>query len=122
MHVHRRAELLAVVPLRPISLNNQGRRYRPWLITKEFKMKIPTGLYLGLAVIRRRARQVVAKLSGHGIFDLKHFRLLTNPNLPIWLAMLWIAFDLLVTAVGRWRFANAANTKSFAFRLLEVQA
>ena len=115
--------MLRLVPLRAIILDNQGRRYRPWPITKDLKMKIPTGFYLGLAVIRKWTRQVVAKLSGHGVFDLKHFRLLTNPNLPIWLAIIWIGSDLLVTALGKWRVANSpANSKAFAFRLLEVQA
>jgi len=86
-------------------------------------MKIPTMLFLGLAVIRRRARQAVAVLNGHGFFDLKHFRLLTNPNLPIWLAILWIGFDLLVTVIGGWRLTKTpANSKAFAFRLLEIPA
>jgi hypothetical protein len=72
-------------------------------------MKIPTGLGLRLAQFKKRVRRLVARLAGHGVFDLKHFRLLTNPNLPIWLAVLWIGFDLLVTAFGTWRIAKVRS-------------
>jgi len=41
-------------------------------------------------------------LAGHGVFDIKHFRMLTNPNLPIWLAILLIGFDILKSATGKW--------------------
>ena len=70
-------------------------------------MKIPTGLGLRLAQFKKQVRRLVARLAGHGVFDLKHFRLLTNPNLPIWLALLWIGFDLLLTAFGTWRRSGA---------------
>ena len=85
-------------------------------------MKFLTGFYLGLAVFRRQVRLVVAKLSGHGVFDLKHFRLLTNPNLPIWLALLWIGFDLLVKSFGARRVTRmTASAKTFGFPRLEAQ-
>ena len=65
----------------------------------------------------------MAMLAGHGIFDLKHFRVLTNPNLPIWLAVLLIGFDLLVMAFGTWRIKNTpAKAKAFGFRLLEASS
>jgi len=81
-------------------------------------MNNPTGSYLGLAECRKMARLAVAKLAGHGIFDLKHFSRLTNPNLPIWLAVLWIGFDILVAALGTWWDAKKpAGAKTFGLRL-----
>ena len=82
-------------------------------------MKIPTAFHLGLAKFRKRIRLIVAKLAGHGVFDIKHFRLLTNPNLPIWLAILLIGFDLLVTGWGTWR---AGKTTVFGLRLVALQS
>jgi hypothetical protein len=82
-------------------------------------MKFPTPFYVGLAQLRRRVRRMLATLAGHGLFDFKHFRRLTDPNLPIWLAVLWIGFDLLATAFA-WR-GTPAKAKAFGFPLLEAQ-
>lgn len=62
----------------------------------------------------------MAALAGHGVFDLKHFRLLTNPNVPIWLAILMIGFDLLAKAFGI-GLGTKSPAKAGAFGLLEVQ-
>lgn len=119
LSLHRRAELLAVVPLRDVTLNDQGRLLRrPRSSTKGMKMNSPTGLYLRLVEYRKSVRLLVAALAGHGIFDIKHFHRLTNPNLPIWLALLWIGLDLLMTAFGCRRVAKTP----FGFQLPEVQS
>jgi hypothetical protein len=84
---------------------------------KDLKMKFSTWFYWGVAKFRKKLRLLVAKLSGHGVFDLKHFRLLTNPNFPIWLAVLWIGFDLVMNALGFWRTAKLpAKSKTLVFR------
>jgi hypothetical protein len=80
---------------------------QPWSFPKESKMIISTGFGLRQAQFKKWVRRLVARLAWHGVFDLKHFRLLTNPNLPIWLAVLWIGFDLLLTAFGNWRRSGA---------------
>lgn len=75
-----------------------------------------------MAELKKGVMLVVAMLAGHGVFDIKHYRLLTNPNLPVWLAALWIAFDILKTAFRTWRAAKAnADTKELGFRLQGVQ-
>ena len=68
-------------------------------------------------------RFVVAAFAGHGVFDIKHFRMLTNPNVPIWLAAIWISFDISLT-VFRTLFATRAPTitKTIGFRFLEAQS
>jgi hypothetical protein len=86
-------------------------------------MKITTGFYLTLARLRRWVRLVVATLAGHGVFDLKHFRMLTNPNVPIWLALLWIGFDIAKTTFKTfWVVTTSSRSKAFGLRLLEAQS
>jgi hypothetical protein len=78
---------------------------------------------MALRRLRRWVRLVIAALAGHGVFDLKHFRMLTNPNLPIWLAMLWIGFDILKSATGKWwATAALANARLPGLRLPQAQA
>ena len=68
-------------------------------------------------------RFVVATLAGHGVFDIKHFRMLTNPNVPIWLAAIWIGFDISST-VFKALFATTApaTTKTIGLRFVEAQS
>ena len=124
MQVRPGAKLLPVAPLRLVILKSQGRRdFRPWSCAKALKMTIRTGIYRGLAEVRKRKRRVEATLAGYGVFDLKHFRLLTNPNLPIWLAVLLIGFGFVAEALGTWCVEKApAKVRAFGFRLLAAQS
>ena len=79
------------------------------MFAKDKKMKCE--FYAGLAEVKKAVMLLVAILAGHGVFDIRHYRLLTNPNLPVWLAALWIVFDLLKTAFRTWRGA-----KQFGFQ------
>lgn len=67
-------------------------------------------------------RLAVATAAGHGVFDIRHFRMLTNPNVPIWLAAIWIGFDILMT-VSRTMFATEtpAASRAIGLRLLQAQ-
>ncbi|HVZ28098.1 MAG TPA: hypothetical protein VG798_05530 [Rhizomicrobium sp.] len=51
-------------------------------------------------VLEREPCPVVVALASHGVFDVKHVHRLTNPNIPIWLAVPWIGFDI---AASYWR-------------------
>ncbi len=42
---------------------------------------------------------VVAALAGHGIFDLVHGYLITNPGVPAWWPPFCLAYDVVVAAV-----------------------
>jgi hypothetical protein len=42
---------------------------------------------------------VVAALAGHGIFDLVHGYLITNPGVPAWWPQFCLAYDVVVGAV-----------------------
>ena len=66
-------------------------------------MRLVTELPGPLAEAEKAFRQILAMLAGQGVFDVKHFDRLTNPNLPIWAAMLWISFDILVAPIFRSR-------------------
>jgi hypothetical protein len=41
---------------------------------------------------------VVAALAGHGIFDLVHGHLITNPGLPTWWPAFCLAYDVAIAA------------------------
>jgi hypothetical protein len=42
---------------------------------------------------------VVAALAGHGIFDLVHGQLITNPGVPTWWPQFCLAYDVVVGAL-----------------------
>jgi hypothetical protein len=59
---------------------------------------------------------VVAALAGHGIFDMVHGQLITNPGVPTWWPPFCLAYDVVVAAVVaivvRGRTRVAAPSKS----------
>ena len=56
--------------------------------------------FMALAVVgfRRAPWLVVAGLAGHGVLDLVHPHLVTNPGVPVWWPVFCMAFD--VAAAG----------------------
>ena len=91
-------------------------------LTKVQAMKIASTFYWAWGGLRRRVRLAVATLAGHGVFDIKHFRMLTNPNVPIWLAATWIGFDISMTVFRAVLAAKtSATTGTMGFRLLQAQ-
>ncbi len=59
---------------------------------------------------------IVVALAGHGIFDLVHGHLITNPGVPLWWPQFCLAYDVVVAAVVatviRSRTRVAAASKS----------
>ena len=87
----------------------QGRsRYRPWSLPKAAQMSFLIGIILALATFLIAASPgftknlwlVIAALAGRVVFDVRHWRLINDPNLPLWLALLYIGFDVVR---GAWR-------------------
>lgn len=90
---------------------------------KDKAMTLPSEFYSAWARLRKWGRLLVARLAGHGVFDFKHFRMLTNPNLPIWLAVILIGLDLSMTVLRTWRVTKATpQANGLGLRLLEVQS
>jgi len=56
----------------------------------------PTVVFIGVAVLGFRTRLwwVVAGLIGHGLYDLLHPALFTNPGVPVWWPMFCMAYDV----------------------------
>ena len=45
---------------------------------------------------------VAAALAGHGVFDLVHGRLVSNPGVPVWWPTFCSSYDVLLAAVLSW--------------------
>jgi len=58
------------------------------------------GLFLGLAILGFRSSLwlVAAALAAHGVFDLVHGVLISNPGVPVWWPPFCLAYD--ATAAG----------------------
>lgn len=65
---------------------------------------------VAVAGFKRNLWLVVAALFGHGVLDLLHPHLLTNPGVPTWWPMFCLTFDL--TAAG-YLAARLSRVKGF---------
>lgn len=61
---------------------------------------IPSFLFVALAVIgfRKSPWYVVVGLAGHGVFDLFHPALISNPGVPIWWPGFCLTYDVVAAA------------------------
>lgn len=79
---------------------------------------VPMLAFIALAAVGFRTSQwlVVAGLLGHGIFDMAHRQLISNPGVPQWWAGFCASYDIIAAAYlavllhrNRQRIASAAR-------------
>ena len=57
---------------------------------------------LAVAGFKRNPWLVVAGLAGHGVFDLLHARIVSNPGVPDWWPAFCLAYDVTAAAFLTW--------------------
>lgn len=70
---------------------------------------LPTALFVGVSVLGFRTSLwwVVAGLIGHGVYDILHPALFTNPGAPVWWPMFCMAYDVAAGVFLGWRLLLA---------------
>ena len=70
-------------------------------------------IFLAAAVIGFRSSLwlVVAALAGHGLFDVIHAHIITNPGLPAWWPMFCLGYDLTAAGYLAWRLLSAQRSR-----------
>lgn len=74
------------------------------------------GAFVLVAVIgfRRSLWLVAAALAAHGVLDVFHGHLVTNPGMPAWWPNFCMAYDVAAGAYLAWRLGRSATTASVA--------
>ena len=69
---------------------------------------IAIAVFLAAAIVgfRRSLWVVVVGLAAHGVFDLLHSRLITNPGVPSWYAPFCISYDIVAAGYLAWRLSR----------------
>ncbi len=69
-----------------------------------------TGVFLVAVVVgfKRNLWIVAAALAGHGLFDLVHPNLVSNPGVPVWWPSFCLAYDLAAAACLGWLLKGAS--------------
>ena len=69
---------------------------------------LPTALFIGVSVrgFRTSLWWVVAGLVGHGVYDILHPALFTNPGAPLWWPMFCMAYDVAAGLFLAWRLVR----------------
>jgi hypothetical protein len=60
-----------------------------------------------IAGFRQSLWLVVAALAAHGVFDLVHDRLISNPGVPRWWPAFCLAYDLIAAAYLAWLLSRS---------------
>src|SRR4051812_2102767 len=85
---------------------------------------VPFSIFLAVALLgfKRNLWLVVAALAGHGIFDVKHSRLIADPGVPVWWAMFCLSYDFTAAAYLAWRLKKTPGmAKARTFPVLAAQ-
>jgi hypothetical protein len=64
-------------------------------------------LAASIAGFRRSLWLVVAALAAHGVYDLVHGQLITNPGVPPWWPAFCLAYDLVAAAYLAWLLSSS---------------
>ena len=69
---------------------------------------LPTAVFVGVSVLGFRTSLwwVVAGLIGHGVYDIFHPAIFTNPGVPVWWPMFCMAYDVVAGAFLAWRLSR----------------
>lgn len=69
---------------------------------------LPTAVFIGVSVLGFRTSLwwVVAGLVGHGVYDILHPALFTNPGAPLWWPMFCMAYDVAAGLFLAWRLVR----------------
>jgi len=68
---------------------------------------IVASLAAAIAGFKRSLWLVVASLAAHGVYDLGHGQLITNPGMPLWWPAFCSAFDLVAAAYLAWLLSRS---------------
>ena len=66
-------------------------------------------LAASIAAFRTSLWLVVAALAAHGLFDLIHGQLLTNPGVPTWWPRFCLSFDVVAAAYLAWLLSRSKD-------------
>ncbi len=66
---------------------------------------LPTAVFVAVSVLGFRTSLwwVVAGLIGHGVYDILHPAIFTNPGAPVWWPMFCMAYDVAAGVFLSWR-------------------
>ncbi len=87
---------------------------------------VPLALFVVLSVVGFRTNLwvVVVALAAHGLFDLVHGQIITNPGVPAWWPMFCLSFDVSAAIYLGWRLITgttaAADMRRFGVRIRPV--
>ncbi|MFA4893569.1 hypothetical protein [Brevundimonas sp.] len=70
---------------------------------------LPTAVFVGVSVLGFRTSLwwVVAGLIGHGVYDIFHPAIFTNPGVPVWWPMFCMAYDVAAGVFLAWRLMRS---------------
>ena len=78
------------------------------------KELLPTAIFVGVSVLGFRTSLwwVVAGLIGHGVYDIFHPVLFTNPGVPEWWPMFCMAYDVAAGVFLAWRLVRSPRLQT----------
>ena len=74
----------------------------------------PTAIFIGVSVLGFRTSLwwVVAGLIGHGLYDIFHPAIFTNPGVPVWWPMFCMAYDVAAGVFLAWRLLRGRGPQA----------
>ena len=75
---------------------------------------LPTAVFVGVAVVGFRTSLwwVVAGLIGHGVYDIFHPAVFTNPGVPVWWPTFCMAYDVAAGVFLAWRLTRGRGLQA----------
>ncbi|WP_292066552.1 hypothetical protein [Brevundimonas sp. UBA7664] len=75
---------------------------------------LPTAVFVGVSVLGFRTSLwwVVAGLIGHGVYDIFHPAIFTNPGVPTWWPMFCMAYDVAAGVFLAWRLTRGRGLQA----------
>lgn len=75
---------------------------------------LPTAVFVGVSVLGFRTSLwwVVAGLIGHGVYDIFHPAIFTNPGVPGWWPMFCMAYDVAAGVFLAWRLTRGRGLQA----------
>jgi len=68
--------------------------------------------FVAVVGFKRNLWLVVGALAGHGVFDLVHGSLMTNPGVPAWWPLFCLAYDVTAAGCLAWLLMRCARANS----------
>ncbi|HEX3484253.1 MAG TPA: hypothetical protein VHT51_04285 [Micropepsaceae bacterium] len=65
---------------------------------------------------------IVAALAGHGLFDLIHSNLISDPGVPAWWPMFCLSYDMTAASYLAWRLSRSALSTQAPTELVRQSA